>query len=116
MLSDYILETVNSPGTTTTINLAGAVAGRKSFASAFTTGTVVYYYIDDGTQAEWGQGAFTTGSPNTLARTTVIGNTAGTAVRLNFAGVANVYNNLPAGRAVYLDSTSDVRLGAGTDI
>lgn len=108
MLKDYILETSNAPGTTTTINLAGVVAGRKSFASSFSTGAVLYYYMDDGTQAEYGQGTFTTGSPNTLTRTTVFGNTAGTTARLNFAGVTNVYNSLPASRVPYVDSTSTV--------
>jgi Chaperone of endosialidase len=103
MLSDYILENCSSPGTGTTVSLAGAVSGRRSFAQGFTTGAAVYYYLDDGTQAEWGSGVFTTGTPNTVSRGTVIGNTAGTTARLNFSGVTKIYNALPASRESWLD-------------
>jgi hypothetical protein len=54
--------------------------------------------MDDGAQAEWGVGTITHGSPDQLARTTVIGNTLGTLARLNFAGVVRVHNALLAER------------------
>lgn len=111
MLKNFVLETVNAPGTSATLNLAGASAGRQSFAQAFASGVNVFYFLDDGTQAEWGIGLFTAGSPNTIARNTVIGNTAGTTGRLNFSGSTRVYNEVPAERLPYVDSTNTLNLG-----
>lgn len=115
MLRNFILETANAPGTSSTVSLAGTVAGRMSFAQGFSSGVPVFYFMDDGSQAEWGIGTFTTGSPNTLARTTVIGNTAGTTVRLNFAGSVRVYNEVPAERMLYIDSSGHVTNTAGSN-
>lgn len=105
MLTNLCCETTNAPGTSMTINLAGAAASdRTTFASNFTSGQYVFYVMDDGTQAEWGYGLFTSGSPNTLQRSTVTGNTANTAPsRLNFAGTTYVYNAPPASFTCYLD-------------
>lgn len=94
-LADFVLETVSAPGTATSFSLGGAPEGRVPFALAFTTGSAVFYFADDGTQAEWGIGTFTTGSPNLLSRG-VIGNTAGTMAKLDFEGQVNVYNEVPA--------------------
>jgi hypothetical protein len=104
MLANYVVENCTSPGTGTTVSLAGAVAGRQTYAQAFTTGSPVFYFLDDGTQAEWGFGTFTTGTPNTVSRSTVLNNTAGTTSRLNFTGATRIYNSLPAGRAIWLDA------------
>lgn len=111
MLANYVLEDINAPGSSVTVNLAGAPTGRRSFASSFTTGSTVYYFIDDGSQTEWGYGTFTSGSPNTFARSTVIGNTSGTTARLNFSGAARIYCAVPASRVVYRDSSDNVVLG-----
>jgi hypothetical protein len=102
MLQNFVQESANAPGTATTINLAGAAAGRRGFLAAFASGAAVWYFMDDGTQAEWGQGVVTAGSPNTLTRATVIGNTAGTTARLNFTGAVRVYNFLPAEAVGYV--------------
>lgn len=102
MLANFVQEVANAPGTATTINLGGPPTGRRGFLAAFASGSTVYYFMDDGTQAEWGVGTVTSGTPNTLARTTVIGNTAGTTARLNFTGTVRVYNWLPAERVVAL--------------
>jgi hypothetical protein len=51
--------------------------GEGAFLSAFSSGATVFYVMDDGAQQEWGLGTVTSGSPNTLARTTVIGNSLG---------------------------------------
>jgi Chaperone of endosialidase len=104
MLFDYVLENVTAPGTGTTVSLAGAVSGRKSYSQATTTGSAVFYTLDDGSQAEWGYGVYTTSTPNTVTRGTVIGNTAGTTARLNFSGTTRIFNSLPASRAVWLDA------------
>ena len=110
MVHPFIYETASAPGTSATFNLAGTVTGRRTFASAFSTGAAVYYFMDDGTQAEWGNGVFTSGSPNTLTRTTVIGNTAGTTSRLNFTGTTRVYCDYPGERIVFQDANTDTSL------
>ncbi len=93
MWAPFVKETASAPGTSTTFNLGGASAPFQSFVTGgFTNGaTVDGYILQDSSQAEWGFGVFNTGSPNTLTRTTVIGNTAGTTARLNFAGTTAVY-------------------------
>lgn len=111
MLANMVRETTTNPGTSTTISLNGAATGFLGFLSAFASGTVVYWFLDDGTQWECGYGAVTSGSPNTLARTTVLANSAGTTARLNFTGSTRVYNHIPAERAVYL-GTGGALLGA----
>lgn len=140
MLRNFVLETANAPGTSATVNLAGAATGRRSFAAAFATGTVAHYFMDDGTQAEWGRGTVTFGSPTTLSRDTVIGNTAGTTARLNFTGSVRVYNEayaeslmvsdlypdfswsapanilLYAASTIAMTSTGDMNLYAGTQL
>ncbi len=104
MLGDFILESASAPGTSATVNLAGPPAGRRSFASVFATGVDVFYFMDDGTQGEWGMGIFTAGAPNTLTRTTVLNNTSGTTARLNFVGLVNVYNEIPSAKSLYINA------------
>jgi hypothetical protein len=108
MLANFVQETAVNPGTAATINLAGAAAGRRSFAAAFASGAAVFYAIEDGTLWEIGHGTFTDGSPDTLARTAVLSNSAGTTARMNFTGTARVYCILPAERAVYTDADGDL--------
>lgn len=102
MLANYVQETANAPGTAATINLGGAAAGRLPFIPTFASGSAVFYGMDDGTLAEMGIGTVTAGSPNTLARTTVLWNSAGTTARMNFLGSVRVYNAVPAERVVAL--------------
>lgn len=116
MIKNYVLETANAPGTSTTFNLGGAATDRFSFAGAgFTNGQLCYYFMDDGAQFEWGIATFNTGSPNTLSRTTVLGNSAGLTTRLNFTGTTDVYNEIPAEKSVYVDSTGKVSVPGRTD-
>jgi hypothetical protein len=117
-LKTFVLETCVAPGTATTISLVGAATGRNSFVGAgFTAGQLVeYYFMDDGTIFEWGIGTFHTGTPNTLDRTTVLGNSSGTNVRLNFGGITDVYNEIPAERAVFVSSTGIVNLTGGLSV
>jgi len=107
MLKDFVLELANNPGTSATVNLAGVPVGssRVTFGSVFSTGAAVFYVMDDGTQFELGEGVFTAGSPDTLTRTTVRTNSAGTTARLNFTGSVHVYNALPSLRTIYYDGT-----------
>lgn len=70
--ADRVQETTNAAGTGS-ILLQGAVTGYRTFASVpeYTNGTTVPYCITDGTEWETGQGTLASGSPWTLARTTV---------------------------------------------
>lgn len=114
MLANFVQETANAPGTAATINLGGAAAGRLPFIPTFASGTVVFYGMDDGTLAEMGIGTVTAGSPNTLARTTVLWNSAGTTARMNFLGSVRVYNAVPAERGIYLRSDGTVQNATAT--
>jgi len=99
-----IHETANAPGTNVIFNLAGPAAAKRSFAMGFASGAAAAYVMIDGSQSEWGLGTFTAGAPNQLARTTVIGNSAGTTGRLNFVGAVDVYNAMPAELADFAGS------------
>ncbi|ONG56963.1 hypothetical protein BKE38_05050 [Pseudoroseomonas deserti] len=95
MLRDLVEEIVNAPGSSATINLAGPPTGRKAWisASTFSDGDQAYYVLtDNGSNWEWGVATLAAGSPNTLTRTTVRGNSAGTTSRLTFTGTCRVYN------------------------
>jgi len=109
-IADFVVETANSPGTSTTVNLIGAAgASFKTFASRFTSGNNVFYTISDETsQRETGIGVFTAGAPNTIQRTTVLANTLGTTARLNFIGPVVVYNEIPSSKLVYFDAAGAI--------
>jgi len=93
-VADRVKETSTTTGTGT-ITLAGAVAGYRTFTSAFATGEVVEYCITDDTDWEVGRGAFTT-SGTTLARTVIhASSNAGAAVNWA-AGTRSVWANAPA--------------------
>lgn len=67
-------------------------------------------FADDGTQAEWGVGVLTVGTPNTLSRQTVTGTTQNTAQALNFTGTVRVYSWMPAAYTPVLDGTGSLAL------
>lgn len=115
-LADNVKETASAPGTSTTFNLGGATAPFVTFASVFGNGTTPYYYMLDNTQWECGESTLTHGSPNTLSRTTVLANSAGTTAKLNFAGTTTVYCGLPSDKAVFLDGDGNVQLGGAAAI
>lgn len=110
-LASFVLETSTNPGTGS-FTLNGAAADRVSFATAFPNGGSVYYFADDGTQAEWGVGTLTVGSPNTLARTTIIGTTAGSTSALKFSGRVNVYCEVPGERLPTLEADGSLLIGS----
>lgn len=94
-IADRVRETTTTTGTGT-VNLEGAVTGFQLFSAAFSTGTVVYYCISDGTNWEIGYGAVTTGSPWTLARTVVLQSTNADALVDFAAGSKDVFCTMPA--------------------
>lgn len=97
-------ETAGAPLTGVNVSLSGPVTSRRSFASYFADGAEVFYFIDDGVISEWGKGVFSLGSPNSVSRATVWGNSAGNTSRLNFTGTVNIYNEIPAEMATYAGS------------
>ena len=105
VVKDRVKETTTTTGTGT-INLAGAASGFQSFVSGVGDGNTTYYAITDANDAwEVGLGTITDGSPDTLARTTVLATSNGdtSAITLS-SGTHTVFATYPAGKAVYLDA------------
>lgn len=102
MLANLVEESVNAPGTATSVNLGGAVTGRVGFVTAFGSGATCFYFMSDGTIWECGYGVVTSGSPNTFSRDVVLDNSSGTTARLNFTGTTRIYSRVPAEREMYL--------------
>lgn len=94
-IADRVKETTTTTGTGA-VSLGGATAGFRAFSSAFTSGTEVYYCITDGTNWEVGYGAVTTGTPWTLARSTVLASSNAGALVSFGAGTKDVFNVMPA--------------------
>jgi len=96
LLKDRVKETTTTTGTGS-ISMGGAVTGFRAFSSAFSTGDTTYYTIDGGS-GEWevGLGTLTSGTPWTMARTSVLASSnAGSAVNFS-AGTKNVWCDAPA--------------------
>jgi len=101
VLADRVKETTTTAGTGT-VTLLGAATGFQSFA-VVGNGNTTYYTIAGQTSNEWEVGVGTyTSSGTTLARTTVLSNSAGTQPSaLSFsAGTKDVFVTYPAGYAV----------------
>lgn len=109
MLANFVLETASSPGVGDFV-LNGAVADRNAFSQAFPSGGRVFYFADDGAQAEWGVGTLTVANPCSLARSRVIGNTQGGTDPVRFSGGVQVYNEVPAEFLALLDETGRLNL------
>ena len=98
-LADWIKETVTGTPSTGTITLGGAYSTAFCrFQDQFVTGDKIYYSIEDGNNREEGYGTLTTGTPWTLARTTVLrtidagvfDNTAPSAISLTSAAIVGI--------------------------
>ena len=102
VLADRVKETTTTAGTGT-VTLAGASAGFQAF-SVIGTGSTTYYCIAGQTGSEWevGVGTYTL-SGTTLARTTVLANSAGTQpTALTFSsGTKDVFITYPAEYAAF---------------
>jgi hypothetical protein len=108
VLADRVKETTTTAGTGT-VTLLGASTGFQSFAVIGNTNTT-YYTIAGQTTSEWevGIGTYTlTGT--TLARTTVLSNSAGTQPSaLSFsAGTKDVFVTYPSGKSINLDASGN---------
>jgi hypothetical protein len=95
LLADRVQETTSSTGIGT-INLGGATTGYQSFTQAFASGVTVYYCISDGVNWEAGTGVFTTGTPATLSRVTVLSSSNANALVSFTAGTKSVFCTSPA--------------------
>ena len=106
VINDRVKETSTTSGTGT-LNLAGAVTGFVTFVSGIGNSNTTYYAIfEQGTNNfEIGIGTVTDATPDTLARTTVLNNSAGNTSKINFSGTLDVFCTMPASKSVYLDST-----------
>lgn len=113
--ANRVLETSTTSGTGT-LTLAGAVAGYQSFSSAIGNGNTCYYTIVDTTASVWETGIGTyTSAGNTLARTTVLSNSSGTASAISLAGNSiNVFVTLPAEKVVTTDTLASPPAIGGT--
>jgi len=101
VINDRVKETSTTTGTGT-LNLAGAETGYEGFVAGIGTGNQTYYAIELNSLGEWevGIGTVTSGSPDTLSRTTIISSSNSDAA-VNFsAGTKNVFCTLPAKRTI----------------
>jgi len=107
IIADRVQETSTTTGTGT-LTLAGAVTGFRTFGSVMTNGDTIYYTITDQTQsANWEVGVGTWGTGGTLARTTILASSTGSAVNFT-SGALYVFGTYPAGKAVYEDDNDRV--------
>lgn len=111
-VADRVFETSTTTGTGT-INLAGAVTGFRSFISAVGTGKIVPYIMDDGTNWEFGIGTVTSGTPNTLSRTTVRASSNSNALVNWGAGTRNVRIGPAASLGANRDENLNLIVGHG---
>ena len=109
VLADRVLETSTTSGTGA-LTLLGAVNGYQSFANGVGSGNTCYYTIYDTVAYTWevGVGTYTSGSPNTLTRTTVLSNSSQTTAFISFAGnLMNVWVDYPSEKAIYQDASGN---------
>ena len=98
LVANWVKQGVSGTPGTGTISFGSVPAGFIGFDQAFSTGNTVHYTIEDGDDREIGIGTLTTGSPWTMARTTVLetldggvyDNTSPTAISLTSAAVVGV--------------------------
>ena len=88
-VKDRVKETSSTTGTGS-LTLTGAVTGYQSFNAALSNGDTTYYVIENPNTSEWETGLGTFTSPSTLARTTVLSSSTGSAVSFT-AGAKNVF-------------------------
>ena len=116
-IADRVRETTTTTGTGT-INLGGAVTNFETFAANLSNSDTTYYAIVDNTNGafEVGLGTFSTGSPNTLARTTPIASSNSNSA-VNFGvGTKEVFITIPASKMVVEDGDDNVSVGGDVTV
>ena len=108
VLNDRVKETSTTSGTGT-FNLDGASTGFVTFVAGIGNSNTTYYAIHEQGTNNWevGIGTVTDATPDTLARTTVLNNSAGNTSKINFSGTLDVFCTMPASKTVYLDSSGN---------
>ena len=109
VVADRVLETGTVSTGTGSVNLAGANNGYQSFVGAVGSGNTTYYAIYDASAYSWevGIGTVTSGTPNTLSRTTVISSSnSGSLVNFSTSDTLSVFCTYPAEKAVYSNGTA----------
>ena len=94
-IADRVRETTATTGTGT-LDLDGAATGFQSFVAGIGSGNWTHYAIADGTDWETGIGTVTSGSPDTLSRTTILESSNGGAAVSWGSGTKDVRCVLPA--------------------
>ena len=107
VVNDRVKETSTTTGTGT-FDLAGAATGFQTFVAGIGDTNTTYYAIFNQGTAEWevGLGTVTDAATDTLARTTLISSSTGSAVSFT-SGTKDVFCTLPASKAVYLDGSGN---------
>ena len=108
--ADRVQETSLTSGTGT-LTLAGAVLGFQTFSTAIGNGNTTFYTIYDSIAYDWEVGIGTVGA-GTLARTTVLSNSAGTTSPISFAGNSkSVFCTYPAEQSINYDANGVATIG-----
>ena len=111
MLGNLIEEVAGPPGAGLTVTLDGPTEGSVGWYNAIPTGSLVYYVLTDGIQAEAGIGTYTLGPPSTISRDTVLWTSASgrnNPIRLTFETQVWVRSDLPAERALWRNPVGNV--------
>lgn len=97
LIADRVKESTTTTGTGT-LSLAGAASGFRTFVAGIGSGNTCYYALVHRTANEWevGVGTVTSGSPDTLARTSVVAGTNGASAVSLSAGTKDVFVSLIA--------------------
>lgn len=115
MLATAVLEQSSAPGNAVEATLAGASAGRRTFAQAYAAGASLMYGMSNGSASEWGIGRYLA-SPNRLSRDTVLGNSDNNTSRIAFTGTTYCFVDLPDERKVYVNGAGALAYGAGSTV
>lgn len=100
-VADRVAENSSTTGTGN-FTLTGALVGYRSFNSAFTAGTDTPYYAAIAVDAngnpagQWEVGQGTLSAATTLQRTTILDNSAGNTIALNFLAAPQIWCVVPA--------------------
>ena len=110
VVADRVQETSTTSGTGT-LTLSGAVAGFQTFSTAIGNSNTTFYTIYDALTYDWEVGIGTVGV-GTLARTTVLSNSAGTTSQISFAGnIKSVFCTYPAEKSINYDANGVATIG-----
>jgi hypothetical protein len=110
VVADRVQETSVTSGTGT-LTLVGALVGYQTFSTAIGNGNTTFYTIYDPTVYDWEVGIGTVGA-GTLARTTVLSNSAGTTSQISFTSNSKfVFCTYPAEKSINYDADGVATIG-----